>query len=64
MDTLKYIIIYLAAMSVVTFTLFGVDKHKAKAHKWRIPEKALLGRSLLGGVAGGCLGMEFFRHKT
>ncbi|WP_443712932.1 DUF1294 domain-containing protein [Ruminococcus sp.] len=64
MDTLKYIIIYLAAMSVVTFTLFGVDKHKAKAHKWRIPEKALLGLSLLGGFAGGFLGMEFFRHKT
>lgn len=64
MDTLKYIIIYLAAMSVVTFILFGVDKHKAKAHKWRIPEKTLLGLSLLGGFAGGFLGMEFFRHKT
>lgn len=64
MDTLKYIIIYLAAMSVVTFILFGADKHKAKAHKWRIPEKTLLGLSLLGGFAGGFLGMEFFRHKT
>ena len=64
MDTLKYIIIYLAAMSVVTFILFGADKHKAKAHKWRIPEKPLLGLSLLGGFAGGFLGMEFFRHKT
>ncbi|WP_294099286.1 DUF1294 domain-containing protein [uncultured Ruminococcus sp.] len=64
MDTLKYIIIYLAAMSVVTFILFGADKHKAKAHKWRIPEKTLLGLSLLGGFSGGFLGMEFFRHKT
>ena len=64
MDTLRYIIIYLAAMSVVTFILFGADKHKAKAHKWRIPEKTLLGLSLLGGFAGGFLGMEFFRHKT
>ncbi len=64
MDTLKYIIIYLAAMSVVTFILFGADKHKAKAHKWRIPEKTLLGLSLLGGFTGGFLGMEFFRHKT
>ncbi|WP_294589018.1 DUF1294 domain-containing protein [uncultured Ruminococcus sp.] len=51
-------------MSVVTFILFGADKHKAKAHKWRIPEKTLLGLSLLGGFAGGFLGMEFFRHKT
>lgn len=64
MDTLRYIIIYLAAMSVVTFILFGADKRKAKAHKWRIPEKTLLGLSLLGGFAGGFLGMEFFRHKT
>ena len=28
---LKYIIIYLSAMSLLTFTLFGADKHKAKA---------------------------------
>lgn len=61
---LKYIIIYLSAMSLLTFILFGADKHKAKAHKWRIPEKTLLGLSLLGGFAGGFLGMEFFRHKT
>ena len=38
---LKYIIIYLSAMSLLTFILFGADKHKAKAHKWRIPEKTL-----------------------
>ena len=56
---LKYIIIYLSAMSLLTFILFGADKHK-----WRIPEKTLLGLSLLGGFAGGFLGMEFFRHKT
>lgn len=49
---LKYIIIYLYAMSLLTFILFGADKHKARAHKWRIPEKTLLGLSLLGGFAG------------
>ena len=37
---LKYIIIYLSAMSLLTFILFGADKHKARAHKWRIPENA------------------------
>ena len=58
---LKYIIIYLSAMSLLTFILFGADKHKARAHKWRIPEKTLLGLSLLGGFTGGFLGMEFFR---
>ncbi len=64
MQNIKYVIIYLAAMSLVTFILFGADKHKAKAHKWRIPEKTLLGISLLGGFVGGFIGMEFFRHKT
>ena len=64
MQNIKYVIIYLAAMSLVTFILFGADKHKAKAHKWRIPEKTLLGISLLGGFVGGVIGMEFFRHKT
>ena len=44
---LKYIIIYLSAMSLLTFILFGADKHKARAHKWRIPEKTLLGLSRL-----------------
>lgn len=29
---LKYIIIYLSAMSLLTFILFGADKHKARAH--------------------------------
>ena len=61
---LKYIIIYLSAMSLLTFILFGADKHKARAHKWRIPEKTLLGLSLLGGFTGGFLGLDFFRNKT
>lgn len=61
---MKYLLIYLCSASLVTFILFGSDKHKAKAHKWRIPEKVLLGMCLAGGFAGGFLGMEFFRHKT
>ena len=32
--------------------------------KWRIPEKALLLLSFLGGAIGGILGMLLFRHKT
>lgn len=61
---MKYLIIYLLSVSLITFILFGADKIKAKAHKWRIPEKALLGLCLIGGFAGGFLGMEIFRHKT
>lgn len=41
-----------------------MDKAKAKKHKWRIPEKTLLGIAILGGGLGAFLGMKIFRHKT
>ena len=42
----------------------GIDKAKAKAKAWRIPEKTLLTIAVLGGSIGVWLGMEAFRHKT
>lgn len=51
-------------MSVLTFALFGWDKHKAVYGKSRIPEFLLLSLSLLGGAFGGLCGMILFRHKT
>lgn len=59
-----YIIIYIGLISLAAFILFGIDKQKAKKHKWRIPEKTLLGMCLIGGFMGGFLGMQTFRHKT
>ena len=51
-------------INLITFILYGVDKHKAKRGAWRIPEKTLLtGTWLLGGV-GAWLAMRTFRHKT
>lgn len=60
----NYIFIYIAIISLTAFILYGIDKRKAKKRKWRIPEKTLLGIGLLGGFAGGLLGMQAFRHKT
>ena len=37
------IILYLIVINVVAFLAFGLDKLKAKADAWRIPEKTLLG---------------------
>jgi len=51
-------------LSILTFLLFGYDKNAARMGQWRIPEKVLLGLSLLGEAAGGLLGMLSFRHKT
>lgn len=53
-----------AIISLITFILYGVDKRRAKRGKWRIPERVLIGFSLLGGGVGGWLGMKLFRHKT
>lgn len=58
------ILIYLVIINVVTFLTFGLDKLKAKADAWRIPEKTLLGLAVIGGSVGGILGMRTFRHKT
>ena len=59
----RILIIYIAALSILTWALFGIDKWKAVRGKWRIRESTLLGLSLLGGAAGGLAGMYLFRHK-
>ena len=58
------ILIYLVVINVVAFLAFGLDKLKAKADAWRIPEKTLLGLAIIGGSVGAILGMRTFRHKT
>ena len=49
---------------MVTFTVYGIDKSKARRGAWRIPEKTLFLLPLLGGSVGALLGMKVFRHKT
>ena len=58
------LLVWLAGINIVTFSLYGIDKHKAKKGRWRIPEKTLLLLPLLGGSVGGILGMAVFHHKT
>ena len=64
MTTKQIIIIYLIAINVVTFFLYGIDKWKAKRSKWRIPEATLLGLAVIGGSIGAWLGMKVWHHKT
>ena len=54
---MKIFLIYLLLMNIAGFAAMGIDKCKAKAHAWRIPEKTLFGLSLLGGSAGTWAGM-------
>ena len=61
---LTAICVILVVMNLAAFALMGIDKAKAKAGAWRIPEKTLFLATALFGGLGGTLGMTFFRHKT
>ena len=61
---ITYLLWYLVAVNLVTFTVYGVDKAKARRGAWRVPEKTLFLLPLLGGSVGALLGMLVFRHKT
>ena len=61
---MKYYLIYLAVMSVITFFMYIADKKKAQKGKWRISEKALLCMSFFGGATGGYFAMNLVHHKT
>ncbi len=56
----NYIFLFL---NLINFTLYGIDKYKAKHDMWRISEKTLLTLSIMAGF-GGLLGMKIFHHKT
>ncbi len=58
------ILIYLAAINIVAFFLYGIDKWKAKRNKWRITEARLLWIAVAGGSIGALLGMKVWHHKT
>lgn len=60
----RYYLLYLLAVGLITLILYGEDKRRARRGEWRIPEKVLLGASLLGGAVGGLLAMHLFHHKT
>lgn len=58
------LIIYFILITAVTFTVFGIDKLKAKKSWWRIPESTLFILAIIGGSIGALLGMHIFHHKT
>lgn len=61
---LKFFVIYLLTINLITFVMYGIDKLKAKKAKWRIPEATLLWMAVLGGSLGAWAGMQVWHHKT
>lgn len=56
--------LYLAAINIITFTVYGWDKRAACREEWRISEKTLFLLTAVGGSLGAALAMKFFHHKT
>lgn len=56
--------IYFTAINLLTFIVWGIDKKKAAAGQWRVPEKTLFLLIAAGGGLGALAGMLLFRHKT
>lgn len=61
---LLILLAYLAIVNLVSFSLMGLDKKKARDKKYRLSEKNLLTWVIIGGSLGGFIGMHIFRHKT
>ena len=63
-DDLKFFLIYLAIISLVSCFVTILDKHRAKRGGRRVPERTLFLLSLAGGSAAMYLTMLTIRHKT
>ena len=61
---MKYLLVSLIVINVLTFFIYGIDKWKARRNKWRISEAALLWLTVAGGSIGALLGMKVWHHKT
>lgn len=61
---IKILICYFIIINVISFITMYVDKKRAEAHKWRIPEARLFLLAAALGSIGILAGMNVFRHKT
>ena len=61
---MKYLIIYLIVINIITFIIFGLDKYYAVKNKFRVSEATLFCLCIIGGSFSGYMGMKLFRHKT
>ncbi len=60
----KIFLLYITAVNLIAFALYGTDKALAKARKFRISEAALIWSAIMGGSIGAALAMIIFHHKT
>lgn len=61
---MMYLLIYLIMINLIGFATMGIDKAKARNHRWRTRERTIFIIALLGGSIGVEAGMQHYRHKT
>lgn len=62
-DALLLPLLIFSLANLLAFSLFAIDKARARAGGRRIPERTLLLAALVGGL-GAALGQRLLRHKT
>ena len=55
---------YIILVNLAGFYMMASDKHRARSHRFRIPEASLFAVALIGGSCGAISGMYVFHHKT
>lgn len=60
----KFVIVYIAVISLAAVIMTIADKSKAKRDAWRIPEATLMLVGLFGGALPMYITMKTIRHKT
>jgi uncharacterized membrane protein YsdA (DUF1294 family)/cold shock CspA family protein len=58
------IAVWIVALSIAAFIIYGFDKSQAQRGGLRVPEAILHLLSLLGGSPGAFVAMRVFHHKT
>lgn len=61
---MKYVFLYLIVINYIAFSMFHLDKKRARKNMRRISEKNLLTLCAFGGTFGAWLAMKNFNHKT
>ena len=61
---IKWLLLYLAAINVLSAVLTIADKYRARRGKWRIRESTLILAAVLGGSPAEYITMRLIRHKT
>tara|TARA_R110002049_G_scaffold115854_14_gene268112 strand:+ start:24013 stop:24621 length:609 start_codon:yes stop_codon:yes gene_type:complete len=58
------VLVAYAALSIVTFIAYALDKSAARHGRWRTPESTLLMLGLAGGWPGALIAQQTLRHKS